>query len=283
MDSCASSSLIIAVYSVSSSSRYIFTSSHDLIYSSPLAFARTTKDIYCIMMNIVSDEGNPCHHGSNNMRTDTSDEVTAAVMMWKNPQRKSERTSIGRTKRHRSYSIDGRCSSSPSSTTTLIKSRKYPTNHKHIPFIRSPPTTRYHGNYWIRMKPVAVRSNISSTTMQVMEQYKNPTFFKEQQVPSLKDEEEQQFLHRSIDADNNLFPLLSSTTVRRVSKSASFDDELDLDLHLPLMSPFSCCQWRQSGSSSSTMNCIHPRNSIVFYGESGKPVIIRPKSAHVVR
>lgn len=235
-------------------------------------------------MNIVSDEGDPCHHDSDNMRTDTSDEVTAAVMMSKDRQRESKRTSIGRTKRHRSHSIDGRCPSSPSSTHTLIKSRKYPTNHKHIPFIRSPPTTRYHGNYWIRIKPVAVRRSNLSSTMQVMQQSKNPTFYKEQQVPSLKDEEEQhQFLRRSIDADNNIFPLLSSTTVRRVSKSASFDDELDLDLHLPSISPFACCQWRQSGSSSSTINYIHPRNSIVFFGESGKPVIIRPKSAYVVR
>lgn len=227
-------------------------------------------------MNIVSDEGDPCHEDTD-MRTDgMSDEVITTIMMSKNRQRKSKRTPNGRTKRSRSHSIVGRCSSSSSSSSiTLIKSRrKYPT-------IRSPPTTRYHGNYWIRIKPVAVRRNQS-----VVEQSKNPTFFKEQQVPSLKDEEEQQlFLRRGIDADNDIFPLLSSTTVRRVSKSASFNDEWN-DLHIPSISPFACCQlWRQSGSSSgsSTNNYIHPKNSIVFFGESGKPVIIRPKSAYVVR
>jgi hypothetical protein len=251
-------------------------------------------------MNIVSDEGDPCHHGSNNY---TSDEVTAAVMMAKNHQRGSKRTSIGRIKcRRRSHSIDGRCKSS--SSAVINKSgRKYPTNHKDIPFFRSPPSTaRYHGNYWIRIKPVAVRSNHSV----VVEQSKtNPTIFKEQQqqqVPSLKDEEEQQQFLRcgiGIDVDNNIFPLpssssssSSSTTVRRVSKSTSFDDELH-DLHyLPSISPFACCQWRQSGSSSSgsgssssstNNNYIPPKNSIVFFGESGKPVIIRPKSAYVVR
>ena len=73
-------------------------------------------------MNIISDEGE--NTGPDiDMGLSDNDDVTAVMAA-----NGSSRTATGRRTRRRSQSFDGRSSSSP------VNKRKYPKNHKHIPF-----------------------------------------------------------------------------------------------------------------------------------------------------
>jgi hypothetical protein len=194
------------------------------------------------------------------MGADISDDAT--VVMADNSSSSSIRMATGRGTRRRSQSCDGRSSSS-----SPVNKTKYPTNHKHIPFRSHSPmsTPKYQGNYWIRIRPVAHNLTVlHSHTMQVENP---PARFEERQVAPL---DEDNFFRMDED-------ICRLSSVRRVTMSFSFDD--DMSLHAspsPSISSFNTCLRRQPGSTN-----INPKNTRLFFGESGRPISIRPKNGYV--
>lgn len=209
-------------------------------------------------MNIISDEGE--NTGPDiDMGPSDSDDVTAVMA-----ENSSSRTAAGRCTRRRSQSFDGRSSFSP------VNKRKYPANHKHIPFRSHSPTSapKYQGNYWIRIRPVAAsRNSIAFYSHATQAEHSPPAPFKERRVASL---DEDNFFRMD---DEDIFRL---STVGSVTKSSSFDDVMDLHAPpSPPISSFNSCQRWQHGSTN-----INPKNTRIFFGESGRPRI-RPKNGYV--
>ena len=208
-------------------------------------------------MNIISDEGE--NTGPDiDMGLSDSDDVTAVMA-----ENSSSRTAAGRRTSRRSQSFDGRSSSSP------VNKRKYPTNRKHIPYRSHSPTSapKYQGNYWIRIRPVAAPKNSTAIYSHATQAEHSPAApFKERRVASL---DEGNFFRM----DEDIFRL---STDGSVPKSSSFDDVMDLHAPpSPPISSFNSCQRCQPGSTN-----INPKNTRIFFGESGRPVI-RPKNGYV--
>ncbi|KAL3777326.1 hypothetical protein ACHAW5_005962 [Stephanodiscus triporus] len=197
------------------------------------------------------------------MGADISDDAT--VVMADNSSSSSIRVATGRGTRRRSQSGDGNSSSS-----SPVNKTKYPTNHKHIPFRSHSPmsTTKYQGNYWIRIRPVAHDLTVlHSHTMQV----ENPPARLEEWQVKVAPLDGDSFFR--MDEDK----LCRLSSVRRVTMSSSFDD--DMSLHAspsPSISSFNTCLRRQPGSTN-----INPKNTRIFFGESGRPISIRPKNGYV--
>ena len=217
-------------------------------------------------MNIISDEGE--NTGPDiDMGLSDSDDVTAVMAEnSSSSSSSSSRTAAGRRTRRRSQSFDGR------SSFSHVNKRKYPANHKHIPFRSHSPTSapKYQGNYWIRIRPVAAPRNSTVIYSHATQAEHSPAApFKERRVASM---EEDNFFRMD---DEDIFRL---STVRGVAKSSSFDDIMDL--HAPPSPPISsfnsCQRWQPGGTNIN----INPKYSRIFFGSSGRPVI-RPKNGHV--
>jgi hypothetical protein len=216
------------------------------------------------MMSILSNGGEKLAGPDIDVGLRDGDDVAAVTVA----ENSSSRTATVKRTRRRSQSCGGRSSSSPANK------RKYPTNHKRVPFRSRPPTTmsaapKYQGNYWIRIRPVAAPRNpaaIQSRTKQQGEHASAP--FEKRQVASLDNDGFFRF-------DEGIF---RPSAFRGVTKSSSCDGVVDL--HAPPPSPliysFNSCRRRQPGCTN-----INPKNARIVFGESGRPIGIRSESGYV--